>query len=72
MVSLAAKIQFVLLKPRILFRSAGEGNHGHKHLSREKNHPYIQQEMTILRLGIRSDEKRAGPQGTAIFLSVSI
>jgi len=31
-----------------------------------------QQEMTILRLDIRPDEKRAGPQGTAIFLSVSI
>ena len=31
-----------------------------------------EQEMTILRLDIRSDEKRAGPQGTAIFWSVSI
>jgi len=28
--------------------------------------------MTILRLDIRPDEKRAGPQGTAIFLGVSI
>jgi len=31
-----------------------------------------QQEMTILRLDIRPGEKRAEPQGTAIFLSVSI
>jgi hypothetical protein len=31
-----------------------------------------EQEMTILRLDIRSDEKRAGPQGTAIFGGLSI
>jgi hypothetical protein len=38
---LAPKIQFLLLKPGILFRSASKRNDGDHNLSGEKNHPDV-------------------------------